>query len=207
LNVSFADFADIPADDMAPRKCFKLEEEIMEFLSGHIARQQQISELFTAAFSASEGADEGQVIGDFIRNLMQTTPNDDLFVWSAYEGDLLLGCIFLSRLTYEQDDRTVFILSPVAVRTDRQKTGIGRHLIAHGLEHLRKTGVDFVVTYGDPNYYSRTGFRQISEKFAQAPLKLSFPDGWLAQSLSNQDERPLIGPARCVPALNKPELW
>ena len=76
-----------------------------------------------------------------------------------------------------------------------------------GRSDLRQKGVDFVVTYGDPNYYSKTGFNQITEEFAQAPLKLSLPEGWLGQSLSNQDERPLIGPSRCVPALNKAELW
>lgn len=179
----------------------------MEFCSGHVTREQAILELFTATFSASEGVDEGKVIGDFVRDLMETTPSKDLFVWSVCEDNMLLGCIFLSRLTFAQDDRTVFILSPVAVKTNHQKNGIGQKLIAHGVEDLRQKGVDFVVTYGDPNYYSKTGFNQITEEFAQAPLKLSLPEGWLGQSLSNQDERPLIGPSRCVPALNKAELW
>lgn len=179
----------------------------MEFCSGHVTREQAISELFTASFSASEGADEGKMIGEFVRDMMETTPSKDLFVWSACDDKVVLGCIFLSRLTFVQDDRTVFILSPVAVRTDRQKTGVGQKLIAYGLDDLRQKGVDFVVTYGGPNYYSKTGFKQITEEFAQAPLKLSFPEGWLGQSLSNKDERPLIGPSRCVPALDKPELW
>ena len=179
----------------------------MEFYSGHVTREQAISELFTATFSASEGAGEGQAIGDLVRNLMKTTPSKDLLVWSAYEDQVFLGCIFLSRLTFAQDDRRVFILSPVAVKTDRQKNGIGQKLIAYGLDDLRQKGIDFVVTYGDPNYYSKTGFGQITEELAQAPLKLSFPEGWLGQSLSDKDERPLIGPSRCVTALNNPELW
>lgn len=141
----------------------------MEFGSGHITREQAIAELFMATFSASEGAHEGKVIGDFVRDLMETAPSKDLFVWSAYDDDILIGCIFLSRLTFARDDRTVFILSPVAVKTDHQKTGIGQMLIARGLEDLRQKGVDFVVTYGDPNHYSKTGFRRITEEFAQAP--------------------------------------
>jgi len=181
--------------------------EVIEFFSGHVTREQAISEFFTATFSASEGADEGKVIGDLVRDLMETTPSKDLFVWSAYDDQMFLGCIFLSRLAYAEDDRTVFILSPVAVRTDRQKNGIGQKLIAYGVDDLRQKGIDFVLTYGDPNYYSKTGFRQITEEFAQAPLKLSLPEGWLGQSLSDKDERPLSGPSRCVPALNNPELW
>lgn len=170
-------------------------------------REQAISDLFTATFSASEGADEGQVIGAFVRDMMNTTPSEDLCVWSAYDDTVLLGCIFLSRLTFAQDQRTVFILSPVAVKTDQQKNGIGQKLIAHGLQDLRQNGVDYVVTYGDPNYYCKTGFKQITEQFAQAPLKLSFHEGWLGQSLSNKDTDRLIGYSTCVPALDKPELW
>lgn len=179
----------------------------MDFHSGHATRQQAILELFTATFSASEGADEGRVIGGLVRDLMKTTPGKDLVVWSAYKDQVILGCIFLSRLTFAQDDRTVFILSPVAVKTECQKSGIGQKLIAQGLDDLRQKDVDFVVTYGDPNYYARTGFRQITQAFAPAPFDLSFPDGWLGQSLSDQEDRPLIGPSRCVPALNKPEFW
>jgi putative acetyltransferase len=180
---------------------------MMEFRSGHASRENDICNLFVATFSASEGQDEGAIIGGLVRDLMKTTPNQDLFVWSAYEDEELLGCIFFSRLAFAQDDRTAFILSPVAVKTDRQKTGIGQKLITHGLDGLRQNRIDFVTTYGDPNYYAKAGFRQITEEFAQAPLTLSFPEGWLGQSLTGADERPLIGASSCVSALNKPELW
>jgi len=179
----------------------------LQFHPGHATRKDAIFDLFNATFSASEGQVEGKVIGDSVRDLMSSTPSDDLQVWSAYEGDAFLGCIFLSRLIFAQDDRTVFILSPVAVKTDQQKRGIGQKLIAHGLTDLRQRGVDYVVTYGDPNYYARVGFGQITEEFAQAPLKLSFPEGWLGQALSPDGETPFIGQCRCVPALNKAELW
>lgn len=180
---------------------------MMEFQSGHAARAGDIRALFTATFSASEGSEEGAVIGAFVQDMMTTTPDADLVVWSACDGADLLGCIFLSRMVYEEDSRSVFILSPVAVRTDRQNTGIGQKLIAHGLNDLRRNGVDFVATYGDPNYYSKTGFRQITEEFARAPLPLSYPEGWLGQFLGGADEKPLRGASRCVSALNAPELW
>ncbi len=179
----------------------------MEFCSGYASRESDICDLFVATFSASEGQDEGAVIGGLVRDLMKTTPNQDLFVWSAYGGEELLGCIFFSRLIFAQDDRTAFILSPVAVKTDRQKTGIGQKLIAHGLNELRQNRIDYVTTYGDPNYYSKAGFKQITEEFAQAPLTLSFPEGWLGQSLAGAGEGPLIGVSSCVLALNKPEFW
>ncbi len=179
----------------------------MEFLSGHAAREEAIIELFTATFSNSEGADEGGRIGELARDLMETTPPADLLVWSACDDGVLAGCIFLSRLSFAQEDRSVFILSPVAVRTDRQGKGIGQALIARGLDDLRHRGVDFVVTYGDPNYYVRTGFGRLSEDFARAPLRMSIPEGWLGQPLSEAGRRPFAGASRCVPALDRPELW
>lgn len=103
----------------------------MDIYTDYVTRKQSIIELFTATFSASEGADEGEQIGAFVCDLMETTPSNDLFVWSAYEEKALLGCIFFSRLTFSQDERTVFILSPVAVKTDCQKSGIGQKLIEH----------------------------------------------------------------------------
>ncbi|KQI69369.1 acetyltransferase [Loktanella sp. 3ANDIMAR09] len=179
----------------------------MEFHLGHPGRAQEIRDLFAATFAASEGADEGALIGAFVARMMRETADADLFVWSACDDGELLGCIFLSRLTYPQDDRTAFILSPVAVRTDLQGRSIGQKLIAHGLDDLRRRGVDFMMTYGDPNYYVKTGFTPITEDFAKAPLPLSFPEGWLGQSLTVADQKPLVGPSSCVAALNNPDLW
>lgn len=147
------------------------------------------------------------MIGTFVEALMNTTPAADLFVFSAYEGETPVGAIFFSRLTYSDDPREVFILSPVAVKTQEQRKGIGQQLITHGLAELRKHGVSVTITYGDPNYYSKVGFSQITEDVASAPLKLNFPHGWLGQSLVSVDLTPLKGTSRCVHALNSPELW
>jgi len=179
----------------------------MDFVSGHIGRERDIFELFSATFTVSEGADEGEIIGKFVDDLMTTTAKKDLFAFSAYDNGSLVGGAFFSRLNYEQDGRKVFILSPMAVKTDRQKNGIGQKLIAFGLDELRGKGVDVAITYGDPNYYSKIGFREITEDTAQAPFDLSQPEGWLAQSLTERDLEPLFGSPVCVDALNKPDLW
>lgn len=179
----------------------------MEFIAGHRGRQDEISELFLAAFSASEGAEEGKLISRLATRLMATTADEDLFVFSACDDRAVVGCIVFSRLTYELDDRVVFILSPVAVRPDRHKEGIGQELITFGLGALRRRGIDVVMTYGDPNYYAKVGFAQISEDCAQAPLPLTQPHGWLAQPLSTNVMSPLAGRSHCVDALNDPSLW
>lgn len=179
----------------------------MELSAGFKGREQEIIDLFTATFTASEGADEGVLIGDLVRNLLGGTAEQDLFVFTAVEAGVIAGGIASSRLTYEHDDRTVFVLAPLAVATEFQGKGIGQRLLTHCLTALRNAGVDIAVTYGDPDYYSKVGFTQITEAFAPAPFKLNHPEGWLGQSLTNREMTPLKGPSRCVDALNDPVFW
>lgn len=169
-------------------------------------RAAELPELFRDVFTASEGEAEGLAVSSLSSDLLNSTPKDDLLGVLALDDTLLCGCILFSRLHYDQDPRQVFLMSPVAVRTDRQKTGIGQNLISFGLGHLRQQGVDFVVTYGDPAYYGKSGFQPITETDAQPPMPLSMPHGWLGQSLT-QSDMPIKGPSRCVSAFNKPELW
>jgi predicted N-acetyltransferase YhbS len=184
-----------------------IEGRTVAFSTGFQGRERAIVDLFIATFAASEGAEEGALIGDLARNLLRRTPDDDLFVFTAEEAGEVVGAIVFSRLTYAQDERTVFLLAPVAVATDRQRTGIGRRLIAHGLAALRREGVDVALTYGDPAYYARVGFTPITDAFAPAPFELKHPEGWLGQSLTERELTPLAGPSRCVEALTDPVFW
>lgn len=179
----------------------------MEFKTGHKGREAEIIALFTASFAASEGEEEGVVIGGLARKLLGGTAESDLFVFTAEEDGTIIGGVVCSRLTYEQDERTVFVLGPVAVATDRQGEGVGQRLLSHGLAALRSAGVDVAMTYGDPNYYAKVGFFPISEENAPAPLPLKHPEGWLAQSLTDRAIATLKGPSRCVDALNDPVFW
>jgi predicted N-acetyltransferase YhbS len=179
----------------------------MEFASGFIGQQADIAALFQRTFGASEGPEEGKVIGALVTELMAAAPADAPLVFTAHEGAGLLGGIMFTRLVYDQDPRRVFLLSPVAVAPEAQQKGVGQALIRHGLEQLRADGADLVITYGDPNYYARVGFQQIPETVAPAPQRLSMPQGWQLCSLSGQEVEPLKGNSRCAPAFDDPALW
>lgn len=182
-------------------------DDAMEVSTRSEGRENEIVDLFSATFTASEGAEEGTLIGNLVRDLLSITARRDLFVFVAEEAGEMVGAIVFSRLTFEQDDRSVFVLAPVAVATGRQGEGIGQKLLTHGLEALRKAGIDIAMTYGDPNYYSKVGFAPITEDFAPAPFKLKYPEGWLGQSLTDRKMTLLKGPSHCVEALNDPAFW
>lgn len=163
--------------------------------------------MFTDSFTASEGAEEGAVIRTMVTDMLSTVPAKDMFVFSAWEENALLGAIIFTRMRFDEDDRTVFILSPVAVAPAHQRKGVGQYMLRHGLEALRDAGVDIALTYGNPKYYDKVGFAQITPEQAAPPQALKYPYGWLGQSLTGGDFAPLKGPSACIAALNKPEYW
>ncbi len=179
----------------------------MQLSMGFDGQEQAIIKLFKASFCASDGHVEGARIGDLVRQLLADTASDDIHVGTASEPDRLLGASVFTRLTYEQDDREIFVLGPVAVATDRQRQGIGQAMLNHALDSLRRFGVDIVLTYGDPRYYGRLGFVPVSEQDAAAPFKLQHPHGWQGLSLTGHPWIPLRGRSLCVGAFNDPVFW
>ncbi|MCA3507044.1 MAG: N-acetyltransferase [Rhodobacter sp.] len=179
----------------------------MDFVADHEEHVDEIARLFSVTFTASEGADEGVLIGRLALRLMTKTPPEDVRVLVAWDSGAAVGAIIFSRLTYESDNRLVFVLGPVAVAPDRQNEGIGQRLIAWGIDLLRQEGVDIALTYGDPGFYRRVGFRAIAQDEVSAPFPLQHPEGWLGQSLSGAPITPIKGPARCVAAFDDPVFW
>ncbi len=166
-----------------------------------------IEDLFTQVFTDSEGPAEGSLVGQLASDLMASTEQQDLYGFVAMdEQQDIVGSIFFSRLKFASAV-TAFLLSPVAVQTAQQGKGIGQQLLRYGINQLKDDGVELIVTYGDPDYYSRVGFHPVSEKILQAPLPLSYPHGWLAQSLVSDHIEPIAGKSMCVEALNHPDYW
>ena len=167
---------------------------------------EKVERLFTKTFSDSEGESEGTIVGGLAGELMRSTSRSDLYGFIARDGAELVGSILFSRMRFEQEIKA-FILAPVAIRTDHQRRGIGQKLINFGLNVLKEDGVELVLTYGDPRFYTKVGFRRITETLVAPPFKLSQPHGWMAQPLVGDQIDPIEGKSRCVEALNKPECW
>lgn len=178
----------------------------MKFELFNKSQSQEVITLFIDVFTNSEGETEGKVIGELVNNLITTTRNEDLIGFVAQYNNQVCGSIFFSSLKLG-DKTTAFILSPVAIATSEQGKGLGKKLIGFGLDYLKSKGIDFVFTYGDPKFYSKVGFQQISETIVKAPLNLSHPEGWLAKSLNERSIEQIHGQTECVEALNNQQYW
>lgn len=170
------------------------------------SQSTEVTNLFTTVFSNSEGKEEGVLIGKLVSELIATTDAQDILGFVATTQDKIIGCVFFTRLTFE-NNANAYILSPMAVNTEEQGKGVGQQLITFGINHLRDANVDLVFTYGDPKFYSKVGFTNVSEEDVKAPLKLTYPEGWLAQSLTGGIVKPISGVSHCVSALNKQIYW
>lgn len=166
----------------------------------------EVASLFTNAFTASEGEKEGKLIGNLASELSANIDNKDIICFGAYAAESLIGSVFFTRLRFN-DPILVYMLAPVAVSTEYQGKGIGQALINYALDELKKRHVAVAITYGDPAFYSRTGFRALAQSIISAPLTLSMPQGWLGQSLTaapipTLSERPV-----CVKEFNDAAYW
>lgn len=169
--------------------------------------QKEVTKLFTTVFTESEGKKEGTLIGKLVSELASNIDDADIICYCAFDdNDSIVGSVFFTRLRFKKPIQ-VYMLAPVAVSTEHQGKGIGQNLINYGLDELKNDQINVVVTYGDPSYYSKSGFEPLSEKVIQAPLDMSMPVGWLGQSLSDEpipviNERPT-----CVKAFNDSVYW
>ena len=168
--------------------------------------QEEVSSLFTSVFTASEGEKEGRLIGNLASELSSGTDNQEIVCFGTYKEESIIGSIFFTRLRF-RDAIHVYMLAPVAVSIEHQGQGVGQALINYGLNELKNRSVAVAITYGDPSFYSKVGFRALSENVIQAPLKLSMPEGWLGQSLTGEQIPTINERPKCVKEFNDPAYW
>jgi len=168
--------------------------------------QNEIKSLFTSVFTSSEGEEEGRLIGNLASELSSVIDNREIVCFGTYEKESIIGTIFFTRLRFK-DTIEVYMIAPVAVGIKHQRKGVGQALINFGLDELKNRSVNVIITYGDPSYYSKVGFRALSESVIRAPLRLSMPEGWLGQSLTGNPIPTIKERPTCVKEFNDPAYW
>jgi len=92
--------------------------------------------------------------------------------WLAEDSSGPVGHIVFSRVWLEQQSGSrldAAMLTPLAVRPDRQRRGIGVRLMDYALKELESHGESLFFVLGHPNYYARAGFRSASVLGVESP--------------------------------------
>ena len=152
------------------------------------------------------GQSEGETVSQLAIDLLEDKTALPILSLVAEQDNEIIGNVIFSSVNIEGTEGiSAYILAPLAVVKDIQRKGIGAKLINQGLEFLRKRDAEIVLVYGDPNYYTRTGFK--AGHNLKAPYKLEYPDAWLAQGLVEGVLSKSQGVVRCALSLSSPELW
>jgi len=95
----------------------------------------------------------------------------------------IVGHILFSRMWIETTSGScpAAALAPMAVLPGHQRRGIGRRLIRHGLDLLRRRGERIVIVLGHPDYYPRFGFSSEKARSLESPFS---PKSFMAMELS-----------------------
>lgn len=167
----------------------------------------EIIELFRQSFTDAEGETEGGLVSDLVKRLLFDTPKEERCIFISIESKEVCAAVVFSKLQFSVSYPETWLLSPAAVASAKQGFGLGKDLIRFAHRYLVKMGVVQVISYGDIKFYSKVGYYPISETLIPAPLTLTYPEGWIGQSLVGENMVPLKGKSFCTPALHFPELW
>ena len=97
------------------------------------------------------------------------------------EGEL----VAFTMLSYVRaGDRDVLILTPMAVRPDRQRAGVGKEVVRAAISAADARGEPVVLVEGVPSYYPQFGFRSASELGFERPDPGIPEAAWMALPLS-----------------------
>lgn len=152
------------------------------------------------------GEIEGKTISRLVIGLLEDKEATPALSLVAEQDGKIVGSIIFSAITVvTSKTMSAYILAPLAVVKPVQGSGIGTALINQGLQALKEHGAEFVMVYGDPDYYSRTGFN-INHSL-KPPYELTHPDAWMAQVLLAGALTNLQGTVRCAEPLMAPEHW
>ncbi len=77
----------------------------------------------------------------------------------ATEDGLIVGHVAISPVTITSGETGWYGLGPISVCPNKQGIGIGSLLMNAALQKLKDLGGKGCVLLGDPNYYSRFGFK------------------------------------------------
>ena len=130
-----------------------------------VIREEQPSDI-SAIFDLTKTAFEHHPFGDhteqFITDALRAANALSLSLVTEDEGNIV-GHVAFSPVSISGGGQNWYGLGPIAVLPELQKRGIGTSLINEGLSRLKSLGAEGCVLLGNPAYYERFGFANISD--------------------------------------------
>lgn len=118
-----------------------------------------ISSLHYAAFKDHPQHPPGaEPVEHFIVERLRTCGDLTLSLVAEEDG-IVTGHIAISPATVGGNASGWFLLGPVGVLPHRQGHGIGSALVRESADRMRKQGAAGIVLVGDPDFYTRFGFK------------------------------------------------
>jgi len=142
--------------------------------------EAEISRVIEAAFGDRETAR----FAEQIRSSSGYIP--ELAFVVEEEGEIVAHTM-LSRVLLEGPGVDVLILTPMSVRPDRQRQGVGRALVEAALAAADELGEPLVLVEGVPAYYPQFGFRSATELGLERPDPRIPDAAWMALPLRAYD--------------------
>ena len=174
----------------------------MQIRKAKIEDAEGIKNLYLQAFNNLEA--------DTVSNLAVSLLHDstaNLAAFVAIDNDAIIAHTTFSPVFLENiNEHFGYILAPLAVSPVHQKKRVGSTIVKYGLDTIASSGTSIVFVYGDPQYYSRFGFKSDLAHNFTPPHTLRYPEGWQAMKL-NDTVFPEGGKLRCINSLNNPQLW
>lgn len=115
------------------------------------------------------GSDAEADLVERIRTSVEYESSMDLV--ADVDGRGVVGHVMISRAVLQSDtERSIVMLSPLAVAPAVQGRGIGSALVRASTDIAGRRGEPLVVLEGDPRYYSRFGFEPATAHGIVLPL-------------------------------------
>nr|WRX36698.1 hypothetical protein [uncultured bacterium] len=157
------------------------------------------------------GMGDGEVIAKLVDEMLDDASGEPMLSLVAETDVELVGHLLFTSARIEPDHGQVSarILAPLAVVQNRQRQGIGGRLIQAGIRQLEELGVDLVFVLGDPDFYSRFGFKPAGVQGLQAtyPIAAQNAGAWMVTELTPGTIKNCKGTVRCSTALDQPKYW
>ncbi|OTG67256.1 GNAT family N-acetyltransferase [Acinetobacter silvestris] len=148
-------------------------------------QQNDIQAIFDLTARAFADVEHSSHTEQFIVNALRAANALTISLVAEYQHKIV-GHVAISPITISSGALNWYGLGPISVAPEYQNQGVGSALMTQVLDQLKHMGAAGCVVLGDPQYYSKFGFKVISgliladvplEYFQAISFEGSFPQG------------------------------